>query len=454
MNAKIAFRNTLVILLCVSVVGCASIRYATMVDVPDIGVRIATKYRYYCVGMAQEDFHRWLDEGKEDAENAFLPGKTLDAMNQLGLSKFQPNVFSQNGIPILVARRLISDERWGHSDAAKLGWFVFYMCTAGLLPFNAHGSEEEMQIQVAIAYDESIEKQILIKERRDEIDSMFTPLAFLFYHGKPTFSGHEKSKVFSKTVCRVGAGPCYTGDEALAYGLAVKLKELEDAGKITDATMQNAAAFHRRHKEARRHSLLTKAMNQSSLALNPNMHREVVTQIPPANVRQIKPAAQVANAYTLDRFTWESDMDYACSFAVRMNEACTIESFYSIENEFREYIRNSYIQSHPSADTRLLIVDVRPSLDNGRVIGRAVVLTISPQSLAYDSDTRRGKLSIRFNPGQYEEARAWARKNIETLARDKNIALTTGQLPPNATYYSLGESVKDGNILEIEFKTE
>ena len=47
----------------------------------------------------------------------------------------------------------------------------------------------------------------------------------------------------------------------------------------------------------------------------------------------------------------------------------------------------------------------------------------------------------------------WMSYNIETLARDKNIALVTGQLPPAAKYYSLGEKV-DGNVMEIEFKTE
>lgn len=55
--------------------------------------------------------------------------------------------------------------------------------------------------------------------------------------------------------------------------------------------------------------------------------------------------------------------------------------------------------------------------------------------------------------GQSAEARAWARENIETLARDKNIALVTGQRPPDANYYLLGEKI-DGNVMEIEFKTE
>ena len=91
---------------------------------------------------------------------------------------------------------------------------------------------------------------------------------------------------------------------------------------------------------------------------------------------------------------------------------------------------------------------------NGKMItGRAAVLTIKPTSLTYDANTRRGKMAVKFGVGQAEEARAWIHRNIKTLARDKNIALTTGQLPPEATYYPLGEKV-DGNVMEIEFKTE
>ena len=60
---------------------------------------------------------------------------------------------------------------------------------------------------------------------------------------------------------------------------------------------------------------------------------------------------------------------------------------------------------------------------------------------------------MRFNAGQMEEAREWIKKNVETLARDKNIAHVTGQLLPVATYYLFGESIS-GNIMEIEFKTE
>lgn len=34
------------------------------------------------------------------------------------------------------------------------------------------------------------------------------------------------------------------------------------------------------------------------------------------------------------------------------------------------------------------------------------------------------------------------------------IALTTGEIPPAAKFYLGREELKDGNVLEIEFKTE
>ncbi|MBQ6471125.1 MAG: hypothetical protein IJJ33_04015, partial [Victivallales bacterium] len=75
------------------------------------------------------------------------------------------------------------------------------------------------------------------------------------------------------------------------------------------------------------------------------------------------------------------------------------------------------------------------------------------ERLEYDAATRRGKLAVRFNPGQVEEARVYIQRNIETLVRDKNILLTTGERPPEGQYRSLGEKW-NGDILEIEFETE
>ena len=75
-------------------------------------------------------------------------------------------------------------------------------------------------------------------------------------------------------------------------------------------------------------------------------------------------------------------------------------------------------------------------------------------SLDYDADTRHGKIAVKFAAGRYEEARRYVRRNVETLAKDKNVALTTGQIPTAAKFYLGDERVKDGNVLEVEFETE
>ena len=75
-------------------------------------------------------------------------------------------------------------------------------------------------------------------------------------------------------------------------------------------------------------------------------------------------------------------------------------------------------------------------------------------SLTYDPKTRKGVMSVRIEANKYEEARAYIRKNIATLARDANVALKTDTLPPESHFYLGREEIKNGNILEIEFETE
>lgn len=76
------------------------------------------------------------------------------------------------------------------------------------------------------------------------------------------------------------------------------------------------------------------------------------------------------------------------------------------------------------------------------------------KTLNYNPHTRKGCITVEFDSGCYAEARLWARGNIETLARDKNVALQTGIIPAAAKFYLGAERVKEGNILEIEFETE
>ena len=152
----------------------------------------------------------------------------------------------------------------------------------------------------------------------------------------------------------------------------------------------------------------------------------------------------------------ESGSDFAYRFVLELTgEDKSLKTFRSVQREFREAVKEDYTESFPGVRQNDLYVDFPEyKLNNGKIEGRAVVLTISVVAMKYDPSNRAGKLSIRVNANQYEEARKWVRKNIETLARDKNIALTTGEIPPAAKFYLGREELKDGNVLEIEFKTE
>ena len=150
----------------------------------------------------------------------------------------------------------------------------------------------------------------------------------------------------------------------------------------------------------------------------------------------------------------EKGSDFAYAFSLEMVGDTSIQTFFGVQNIFASEVRTAYLMEYPNVDPSALRVVVQPRLSNGRIVGRAEVLTITPVSLTYDPNTRKGKLAVKVNANQYEEARKWIRKNIETLARDKNIALTTGESPPAAKFYLGREELKDGNILEIEFTTE
>ena len=163
------------------------------------------------------------------------------------------------------------------------------------------------------------------------------------------------------------------------------------------------------------------------------------------------PLKRLYKILTLDR---KSGSDFVYTFALEPTEDVTITAFFGMMDIFAYEVKAAYQREFPTADASTLQVDVRHQVSDGKIVGQAEVLTIKPVELKYDVITRKGKMAVRFNDNQYDEARKWIRDNIEKLVRDKNIALVARDIPPEVKYYSLGESLKDGNILEIEFKTE
>ncbi len=208
--------------------------------------------------------------------------------------------------------------------------------------------------------------------------------------------------------------------------------------------------------------VITSPMPISQTAVVPDRHQptpqpsQPVARMP---VHQtVPPQVKASPPYRIVSCKREYGKDFAWRFALELKGDGQIPTIDAIQRELREFIKKDYVESVPGVKRTSLYVEFPEyELKNGKIEGRAVVLTISVTSLAYDPNTRRGKLAVKvvkMTDEQFETTRAWIRKNIETLARDKNIALTTGVIPPAARFYLGREELKDGNILEIEFKTE
>ena len=161
-------------------------------------------------------------------------------------------------------------------------------------------------------------------------------------------------------------------------------------------------------------------------------------------------------AYKIISCERDSRDAFSYSFVLELkDDDNSLRTFRDIQQEFRSVLREDYVESTPGMENQKQYVDFPEySLENSKIIGRATILSITPVQMKYDPNTRTGRLAVKVNANQYEEARKWIRKNIETLARDKNIALVTGEIPPAAKFYLGKEELKDGNVLEIEFKTE
>ena len=372
--------------------GCMSERKSAVPMVDDIGADVSTRYRYRlsCVYKG------------EKSETVKLRGDLL--------ASCYPSVFSDNGLPIVLRIQFNEFESSG-------AWTTLLsLCSLSVIPGITHW-ETTFNCAVELADESDGKAAFDLVNVFEQACSILVPSGFFVYTGDKKVPGR---RVFSENRQYINSGnEIYDPSDfvgfvrnnvpfrrALAYAVAVKIKELEDSGRID--------------------AMLGKKGKQRSSAPQHNVIR-------------------------LDR---ESNGGY--SFAIDMmgslaNKEAAVQAVLS---EFAESVKEEYKDAFPSADaTSLSVAFHNLKIEGMRISGRAAVLTIKPLSLIYDPHTRRGKLSVRFNPGQREEVREWARKNIETLARDKNIALVTGQLPPAATYYSLGEKV-DGNVMEIEFKTE
>ena len=378
--------------------GCISARNSAVPMVTDVGAEVVTRHRYRITKVY-------------DGESANASVLRTDF-----LARCQPRVFSSGGIPAVLRIQ------YDHMETASPWTMALTMCSIGVFPFLGK-SVHSLRCSVELS-DVADGKAPFVLESLQERADTWLPSSFLFYNASPNVDGH---RVFCEHTRRCGDKnyfhwPCEwdtkTGklksidgmlQKALAYAIAVKLKEFEDAGRI-------------------------EAM----------LNRKVGN----------RPAIPEHRIVSLERGQGGS---FVYSFAIELmrTPTATRAAFELMFKEFSASLKEDYLDAFPSADKDSLFISFSGLKRDGlRISGRAMVLTLKPISLAYDANTRRGKMSVKFNAGQEKEARDWIRKNIGTLARDKNIALTTGVPPPAARFYLGREELKGGNVLEIEFKTE
>lgn len=168
-------------------------------------------------------------------------------------------------------------------------------------------------------------------------------------------------------------------------------------------------------------------------------------------------AVAPAKPYTIISCTRENGSDFAYRFVLELADGANagLETFRTVQQDFRAAVSEDYAEAFSLGSSDGLYVDFPEfELRDGKIEGRAVVLTIKVASLVYNANTRSGKLAVHFSANQFEDARLFVRRNIEVLARDKNIALVTGEIPEKARFYLGREEIKNGDTLEIEFKTE
>ena len=175
----------------------------------------------------------------------------------------------------------------------------------------------------------------------------------------------------------------------------------------------------------------------------------------PMESRKVKYGETVL--YDISYIERKMDADFSYMFELELDSEAewSLNNIKEIKRDFRQAIRDDYEETFQGASVASTFVEFTSFMfDEGRITGRAVVMNMVVQSMNYDTLARVGRIAVRVNPNQFEETRRWIRRNIETIARDKNIALVTGEIPPVAKFYLGREEIKDGNILEIEFRTE
>lgn len=400
-------RDTVIVVLCLlsatfGITGCSHRRVMCAANVEDVGPVVETKHRY-----------------------CFADEKSRNSEEFAALKKAYPNVFADDGIPFNYGYPIgggdLGTKRscygWTGIFPYALSFFTLPMCQTQ--EWNQHYAVDLVSMPEAHA-------EFSTCYRHDNAFALWTPSPLLFYVGSVGDLGegkeYEKARRFCSHSVQLVSDDIIGdtkinpsgGNPAHAYGLVVSLKKLEEAGLVDEWKSQRREVT---------------ASTEEELSLGADIE--------------------------LVEFGREQGSDFSYRFKLRHQKGdMSLREAREVRKTLVKMIRSDYTTSNPYASATMLIVDFPVyDLRRAEVSGLAIVLQLDIRTLDYEPIARRGVMKIRLGETQLAEARNYLRRNIETIVRDKGVALEAGKLPAAATFRILDEKMSDG-VLEVTFKTE
>lgn len=196
--------------------GCQQYNVAYTPLVPDSGAQIVTRNKYRIADCTV------IFENGERLDHAEIAPGWVES-----IVSFQSGVFAPEGVPVNVTFNHAQTETldsWG-----KFTMFIPCLISAFTLP-AVFGDEYRRLYEVSVNGGSKTESVKICEERTIAL-TMYSPIAWLI-----PMSDKYESRPGYRTFHEHGRGSYHHIEyQALAYGLAVRLKEMEDAGLIDSA---------------------------------------------------------------------------------------------------------------------------------------------------------------------------------------------------------------------------
>ena len=406
--------NLLMPLVLICAAGCAHVHTTAAVDVKDMGERIQTKYKYK-IGNKLGNYEMYALVLKDKSLAKSVADRwMIDEQLMKDFAKWQPDVFDVDGIPITFLKEQVVKNGPGERKVGLSGLLFLFSFTIIPMVETSHAHETW-----PFCINGESGKRISL-EACVYADGAFgwTPLRWLlcWWDRDTCYSGKRK---FDSHVMNSGNFP-FVDEEvqkrAMAYGLAVRLKELEDNGQIGNDTSVNAIA------------------SLEAIAKTPF---EAPVEI-----------VQCEN-------TTGKDFEYDFVLRSKGGAKLKLADYERIRSACRVAIVNTYCMEHPEVNPRSLVTDFTTYTMGGESVkGRVCVLTIEINTVFYDAAKRTGRMLARIGANQFEDVRRYIRTHIEELATRSNIVIEGDSLPAGARFYTGSERLSENGLLEVEFKTE